>query len=82
MSSKVRITWASATCRFTPPTPSAAFSRSAIQRAAALLAPFWLSANTLAPRASGLKKASAWIDTNRSACTLRALRTRSYSGTK
>ena len=40
------------------------------------------SANTLAPRASGVMKASAWIDTNRSACTRRALRTRSCSGTK
>jgi hypothetical protein len=49
----------------------------------ALLAPLADSANTLAPRASGrMKKASACRLTNRSACTRRALRTRSCSGTK
>ena len=51
-------------------------------RLAALVAPRSLSAKTLAPRASGRMKASAWMDTNRSACTRRALRTRSCSGTK
>ena len=42
------------------------------RRAALLEAAPWLSANTLAPRASGVKKASAWMLTNRSACTRRA----------
>ena len=65
-----------------PPTRSAAFSRLAIQRAALLDAPPWLSANTEAPRASGFMKASAWIETNRSAWTRRAFLTRSCSGTK
>ena len=83
MSSMACSTWGSRTLpTLTPPTWSAEFSRSAIQRAAALLAPLVLSANTLAPRASGRKKASAWMLTNRSACTRRALRTRSCSGTK
>ncbi len=40
------------------------------------------SANTDEPRASGLIQASAWIDTNRSACTARAFATRVRSGTK
>ncbi len=53
MSSIARSTCVSLIAALTPPTRSAAFSRCAIQRAAALLAPFWLSANTLAPRASG-----------------------------
>jgi len=66
----------------TPPTASEWFSRLAIQRAAALEAPPELSANTDAPLASGVKNASAWIDTNRSACTRSAFFTRSPSGTK
>ena len=66
----------------TPPTWSAAFSLLAIQRAALLLAPLVDSAKTLAPRASGRKKASAWMLTKRSACTRWALRTRSCRGTK
>ena len=51
-------------------------------RAAELEAAPWLSANTLAPRASGLVKASAWMLTNRSACTRRAFCTRVARGTK
>jgi hypothetical protein len=54
----------------------------AIQRAALLDAPPWLSANTEAPRASGFMNASAWIETKRSAWTRRAFLTRSCSGTK
>ena len=69
MSSSARITVASLALTLTPPIRSAAFSRLAIQRAAALVAPLWLSANTDAPRACGVMKASAWIETNRSACT-------------
>jgi hypothetical protein len=65
-----------------PPTRSAWFSLLASQRAAVLEAPPWLSANTLAPRASGVVKASAWMETNRSACTRRAFCTRTPSGTK
>ena len=46
----------------TPPTRSAAFSLSAIQRAArAARRRSGCSANTLAPRASGVRKASAWM---------------------
>ena len=83
MSARARSTCASLTlARLTPPTPSAAFSLLAIQRAAALVAPFSDKANTDAPRAVGVKNASAWMDTNKSACTRRALRTRSCSGTK
>ena len=82
MSISARSTVESLALMLTPPTRSAAFSLSAIQRAVALLAAPWLNANTEAPRASWLRKASAWIDTNRSACTRRALRTRSCSGTK
>jgi hypothetical protein len=65
-----------------PPTRSASFSRRAIHAAAELDAPFSDSANTDEPRASGLIQASAWIDTNRSACTARAFATRVRSGTK
>ncbi|MNN40306.1 hypothetical protein D3C81_1543770 [compost metagenome] len=54
----------------------------ASQRAAVLEAPRSDSANTEAPLASGDRKASAWIDTNRSACTRRAFCTRTFSGTK
>ena len=68
--------------RLAPPTRSDAFSRLAIQRAALLDAPLWLSANTEAPRASGFMNASAWIETKRSAWTRRAFLTRSCSGTK
>ena len=49
---------------------------------AALDAAPWLSANTLAPRACGVKKASACRLTNRSACTRRAFCTRICKGTK
>src|SRR5256885_8774972 len=44
----------------------------ASQRAAVLEAPLSLSAKTLAPRAAGVVKASAWMLMNRSACTRRA----------
>ena len=76
MSSSARCTCASCEPTFTPPTWSAWFSLLASQRAALLEAPLWLSANTLAPRASGVVKASAWMLTNRSACTRRAFCTR------
>ena len=82
MSSSVRITCASLLRTLMPPIASAAFSRWAISRAVVLVAPESDSANTEAPRAFGVMKASAWIETNRSACTRRALRTRSCSGTK
>jgi hypothetical protein len=83
MSSMARSTWASRTATvLTPPTTSAAFSLLASQRAAALVAPRGRQRTPTRPRACGVKKASAWIDTNRSACTRRALRTRSCSGTK
>ncbi|MCY1557943.1 hypothetical protein D9M68_948350 [compost metagenome] len=65
-----------------PPTRSAAFSFLAIQRAAALLAPLVLSANTLAPWGWGVMKASAWMLMNRSAWTRWAFCTRMCSGTK
>jgi hypothetical protein len=54
----------------------------ASQRAAVLEAPPWLSANTLAPRAAGVVKASAWMLTNRSACTRRAFSHAVPRGTK
>ncbi|MNU06378.1 hypothetical protein D3C72_2515510 [compost metagenome] len=54
----------------------------ASQRAAVLEAPPWLSAKTLAPLAWGVVKASAWMLTNRSACTRRAFSTRVPRGTK
>ncbi len=83
MSSSARITCTSLPAlTLTPPTMSAAFSLLAIQRAAVLVAAPSLSANTLAPRALGVMKASAWIDTKRSAWTRRAFFTRSASGTK
>ena len=82
MSSRARWTWASLVRTFRPPIRSALFSLSAIQRAALLEAPPWLSANTLAPWGRGVKNASAWMLTNRSACTRRALSTRTCSGTK
>src|SRR3546814_5823686 len=49
--------------RLTPPTRSAAFSRSANQRAASLDAPRCDITNTDAPEALALLKASAWIET-------------------
>jgi hypothetical protein len=49
MSSRARCTSASRGATFRPPIRSALFSLSAIQRAALLVAPPWLSANTLAP---------------------------------
>ena len=61
---------------------SASFSLLASQRAAALEAPRSDSAYTLAPRASGRMKASAWMLMNRSAPTRRAFSTRVASGTK
>ena len=83
MSSIARCTcWSRCPSRFTPPIRSAWFSLLASQRAAALDAPLWLSANTLAPRAAGEVKASAWMETNRSACTRRAFCTRVARGTK
>ncbi|CAM5198498.1 hypothetical protein CDEF62S_03259 [Castellaniella defragrans] len=54
----------------------------ASQRAAELLAPCCESAQTEEPRAVRLMKASAWMDTNRSALTRRAFWTRTCSGTK
>ncbi|MNG40213.1 hypothetical protein D3C84_1286960 [compost metagenome] len=65
-----------------PPMESARFSLFASQRAALDVAPFSDSTNTDDPRALGFMNASAWIDTNRSACTLRAFSTRVPSGTK
>ena len=83
MSAMARSTCASLTdATPAPPTPSAAFSLLASQRAAALVAPLSDKANTDAPRAAGVMKASAWRDTKRSACTRLALRTRSCRGTK
>ena len=67
---------------FTPPIRSAWFSLLASQRAAVEVAPFSDSTKTDEPRAVGWMKASAWIETNRSACTLRAFSTRMPSGTK
>ena len=75
-------TFTSLALRLTPPTASAAFSLFASHRAEALVAPLSLRANTLAPRASGLVKASAWMLTNKSACTFCAFLTRSFNGTK
>lgn len=82
MSSNARCTVASAALTFRPPTTSAAFSLLAIQRAAALLAPRVLSANTLPPCGLGVKNASAWMLMSKSACTRRALSTRMCRGTK
>ena len=82
MSSRARLTWASCATMLTPPIKSALFSWLAIQRAALLVAPPWLRAKTLAPCALGVKKASAWMLTNKSACTLRAFCTRTCRGTK
>jgi len=61
---------------------SALFWSFASQRAAVEVAPFSDSTKTEEPRAVGTVKASAWIETNRSACTLRAFSTRVPSGTK
>ena len=82
MSSRARCTCWSWLLTFRPPTRSAWFSLLASQRAAVLEAPLWLSANTLAPRALGVVNASAWMETNRSACTRRAFSTRVPRGTK
>ena len=82
MSSRARCTWASFTLTFTPPIRSALFSLSASHLAAELEAPRSESANTLAPRASGEMKASAWMLMNRSAPTRRAFSTRLPRGTK
>ena len=66
-SSRVRARWPSLTPRFTPPIRSAAFSFWASQRAAVLDAPLSDSTKTELPRAVGLMKASAWMETKRSA---------------
>ncbi|CFP71367.1 Uncharacterised protein [Bordetella pertussis] len=81
-SSSTLATWRSWLPRLTPPIRSAAFSLSASQRACVLDAPRSDSANTDEPLAVGLMKASAWMDTNRSARTRRAFCTRTCSGTK
>ena len=54
----------------------------AIHRAAALDAAPWLSANTLAPLACGVKNASACKLMNKSACTFWAFCTRTCKGKK
>ena len=78
MSSRARSTAASCPdATFTPPTRSAAFSCQPASGRRALVAAPSDSTKTEAPRACGVTKASAWMDTNRSACTRRALRTRS-----
>ena len=82
MSNNACCTWASCVLMFKPPIASARFSWPAIHLAAALVAAPWLSANTLAPRAWGLKKASAWMLMNKSACTRRAFCTRCCKGMK
>ncbi|VEB45078.1 Uncharacterised protein [Chromobacterium violaceum] len=64
----------------TPPTRSELFSVCASALAKALVAPFSDSANTEEPRAARLGAASAWMETNRSAFSLRALATRTPSG--
>ncbi len=81
-SSSTEASWKSEPFMLTPPIESARFSLLASQRAAVELAPFSDSTNTDEPRAVGSMKASAWIEMNRSACTLRAFSTRVPSGTK
>ena len=56
----------------TPPTRSAAFSLSAIQRAAAARGAALAEREHRGAARLGVMKASAWIETNRSACTRRA----------
>jgi hypothetical protein len=66
----------------TPPTLSALFSLLASQLASTLDAPRSDRTYTDEPCALGSTKASAWIETNRSALTARALVTRVTNGTK
>src|SRR5918994_1845987 len=56
----------------TPPMRSAAFSRSASQRAASSVAPRSDSTYTEAPDTARLRMESAWMETNRSAFAFRA----------
>ncbi|MNT69290.1 hypothetical protein D3C72_2075980 [compost metagenome] len=64
----------------TPPIRSASFWLLASSRAMLLVAPFSDSANTEEPLAVRLATASAWMEMNRSAPSLRALATRTPSG--
>ena len=78
----VRRTWSSLPSSATPPIRSASFSFLASARASSEVARLSESANTEEPRTFGRMKASAWIETNRSAFTLRAFSTRTSSGRK
>ena len=66
----------------TPPMASALFWVWARNFAAELVAPLVLSMYTPVPRADGLVKASAWMDTNTSALRARPLATRTPNGIK
>ena len=75
-SSRVCARYLSLPSKLTPPMRSASFSLLASQRAASEVARFSDSANTEEPRTFGRMKASAWIETKRSAFTARAFSTR------